>query len=170
MSVRPPIDHEHLTLASTERLQQTGAHVHIDEGVSVIITQAFGPRGDSLMEGADVTFDGHPAVTLKVRCAAGEGLVHLSPFHGDRRKETDLQIPVGMRCELFCPVSGAPLDRVGVSEDGHTEYWAIYLTPRLSEGEMVAISGTWGDYHSRIVDNFELISSWAATEADFADA
>ena len=26
---------------------------------------------------------------------------------------------------------------------------------------MVAVSDVWGDYHSRIVDNFELISFWA---------
>jgi hypothetical protein len=32
----------------------------------------------------------------------------------------------------------------------------------LSQGSMVMISNVWGHYHSRIVDNFELISAWAA--------
>ena len=36
----------------------------------------------------------------------------------------------------------------------------------IGEGEMVAISDIWGDYHSRIVDNFELISAWATDEGD----
>jgi hypothetical protein len=29
---------------------------------------------------------------------------------------------------------------------------------------MVMISDVWGHYHSRIIDDFELISAWAAQE------
>jgi hypothetical protein len=29
---------------------------------------------------------------------------------------------------------------------------------------MVMISDIWGHYHSRIIDDFELISSWAARQ------
>ena len=41
--------------------------------------------------------------------------------------------------------------------------YAIYLTPQLSRGSMVMVSDVWGHYHSRIIDDFELISAWAAT-------
>ena len=30
----------------------------------------------------------------------------------------------------------------------------------------MALSDVWGHYHSRIVDNFELLSAWAATHDD----
>jgi hypothetical protein len=35
---------------------------------------------------------------------------------------------------------------------------------------MVLISNVWGHYHSRIVDNFELISYWANEHEDLDDS
>jgi len=136
----------------------------VQNDVVVIVTQAYGPRGDNVVGISDVTFDGHPAVTLKIRAGGREGLVHLSPIHGDGRKEGMIDIEPGTRCELICPVSNQPLDVVGEVEDGSgARYYAIYLTPQLSRGSMVMVSDVWGHYHSRIIDDFELISAWAAT-------
>ena len=74
-------------------------------------------------------------------------------------------IPVGTLCELLCPVSGKSLPRVGDVGDGSDAvYHAIYLTPKLSKGSMVCVSDIWGHYHSRIVDDFELISAWSNEE------
>src|SRR5690606_6247092 len=123
---------------------------------------------DNLVGLRDVTFDGYPALTLLVEAGDRRGEVHLSPIHGDQRKLGFTDIEPGTRCRLLCPVSGQPLDRIdfdqleGASggEDGDTSYFALYLTPQLSAGSLVAVSDTWGHYHSRIVDNFELISIW----------
>ena len=143
----------------------TGPHVAVQNDVVVIVTQAFGPQGHNLVGLSDVTFDGHPAVTLKIRAGGREGVVHLSPIHGDGRKQGLTDIAPGTRCELICPVSNQPLDVVGEVEDGSgARYFAIYLTPQLSRGSMVMISDVWGHYHSRIIDDFELISAWAATQ------
>ncbi len=110
-----------------------------------------------------MTFAGNPAGTQKIRADGKEGLIHLSPIHGDSRKAGMVDIPMGTRCELLCPVSGQPLDVIGEVEDGSgARYYAIYLTPQLSHGSMVQVSDVWGHYHSRIVDDFELISAWAA--------
>jgi len=133
------------------------------DDVMVIVTQAFGPKGDNLVGISDVTFDGQPAVTLKLRAAGKEGLIHLSPIHGDGRKAGFVDVAPGTRCEIMCPVSGLPLDMLGEVEDmSGARYYALYLTAELSRGSMVMISDTWGHYHSRIIDNFELISAWAA--------
>lgn len=141
-------------------------HVAVHDDVVVVVTQAYGPRGDNLVGVSDVTFDGHPAVTLEVRAGDRKGLVHLSPIHGDSRKQGFTDIPDGTVCELYCPVSGQPLDIVGDVEDGTgARYYALYLTPQRSQGSMVMVSNVWGHYHSRIVDNFELISAWADTQA-----
>jgi hypothetical protein len=143
-------------------------HVAVEGDVVIVVTQAYGPRGDNLVGISDVQFDGHPAVTLGVQVGDQRGLVHLSPIHGDSRKEGFTDIPTGSVCQLFCPVSGQTLDRVpDVDDDAGTEYYAVYLTPQLSRGSMVMVSNIWGHYHSRIVDNFELISAWA-DEADAA--
>lgn len=158
-----PVDRRNLTVTGKHRIV-SDAHVAVENDVVVIVTQAYGPRGDNLVGISDVTFDGHPAVTLKVRASGREGLVHLSPIHGDSRKAGFTDIPAGTRCELLCPVSNQPLDIVGEVEDGSgARYYAIYLTPQLSRGSMVMISDVWGHYHSRIIDDFELISAWASS-------
>ncbi len=154
-----------------KRLRITGRHramrdSHVDvresgDGAIIVITQAFGPRGDSLIGLTDVEFDGCPALTLLVDAAGRQGLLHLSPIHGDSRKEGFTDIEPGTRCQLLCPVSKQPLDRVpDVSGDLETIYYAIYLTEQLSMGSIVAMSDIWGHPHSRIIDNFELISLW----------
>jgi hypothetical protein len=157
-----PVDHKNLTITGRHRAV-AGSSVTVEDDVLVIVTQAFGPRGDNLVGISQVEFDGYPAVTLGIRASGKEGLVHLSPLHGDGRKTKPFDIPAGTQCELFCPVSKQPLDIVGEVEDGSgARYYAIYLTPQLSRGSMVMISDVWGHYHSRIIDDFELISAWAA--------
>lgn len=162
--VRDNIDTKHLTVSDKVRENGDELHVKVEDDVIIVVTRAFGPNGDSLVGLSDVTFDGYPAVTLKLRCEGREGLVHLSPFHGDNRKAGMTDIPMGCACELFCPVSGKPLDVIGQNEDSGAVFHAIYLTPKLSRGDMVVISNVWGDYSSRIIDGFDLISDWAHRE------
>lgn len=165
-----PVDRKNLRVTGNHRAVAV-PNVDIHHGaedstgeVVVVVTQAYGPRGDNLVGISDATFDGHPAVTIGVRAGGKEGLVHLSPIHGDSRKEGFTDIAPGTVCELYCPVSGEPLPRVGDIDGAEgAGYYAIYLTPALSSGSMVMVSDVWGHYHSRIIDDFELISAWAAT-------
>ncbi len=80
-----PVDRRNLSITGRHKAV-TGRHLAVENDVTVILTQAFGPRGDSLVGISDVAFDGHPAVTVGIRANGLEGLVHLSPIHGDRRK------------------------------------------------------------------------------------
>src|SRR4051812_28689769 len=97
-----PVDRRNLTITGNHRAV-TGQHLVVaPNDVSVIVTQAFGPKGDNLVGISDVEFDGHPAVTIKLRANDREGLVHLSPIHGDARKVKPFDIKPGTRCELLC--------------------------------------------------------------------
>lgn len=162
------VDRKHLRVTGNHRAQDE-SHVLVNEekgAVTVVVTQAFGPKGDALVGLSDVTFDGYPAITLLVEAGGKSGLLHLSPIHGDNRKSGFTDIKPGTRCVLRCPVSRLALDRIPTDDDAlegdrDTDYYALYLTPDLSLGSIVAISDVWGHYHSRIVDNFELISLWA---------
>lgn len=157
-----PVDRHNLRITGRHRAV-TGPHVTVEDDVLVIVTQAYGPNGDNLVGISGIEFDGHPAVTIGIRAEGREDLVHLSPIHGDGRKSKPFDIAPGTKLELFCPVSKQPLDLVGEVEDGSgARYYAIYLTPQLSRGSMVMVSDVWGHYHSRIIDDFELISAWAA--------
>ena len=110
-----PIDREHLRITGQHKAI---AEPHVDvigeQDVVIVVTQAYGPTGANLVGISDVTFDGHAAVTVRIATGDGDGLVHLSPIHGDSRKEgPGFDIPAGTRCVLTCPVSGHPLDMVG---------------------------------------------------------
>src|ERR1044072_3168872 len=123
-----PVERRNLTITGRHRAV-TGPRVTCEYDVMVIVTQAFGPRGDNLVGISDVEFDGHPAVTVGIRALGQEGQVHLSPIHGDGRKTKPFDIPPGTHCELFCPVSKLVLDVVGDVEDGSgARYYATHLT------------------------------------------
>ena len=168
---RKHIDEENLTVEGDLETRRDSL-VPVAGGVTVVVTQAFGPDGESLVglcpePHATAVFDGHSPVTLKLRANGQEGLVHLSPIHGDRRKTGFVDIPVGTRCELLSPVTGKRLDKLGPVDDGSgADYYAIYLTPRLSAGACVMVTDVWGHYHSRIVDDNALISYWARNHPD----
>lgn len=135
----------------------------MDGAVQVIVEKAFGPRGDSLIGLTDITFDGLPAVTLRLQTPDGrDGLVHLSPIHGDPRKAGFTDIEPGTVCTLLCPVSGAPLERVEDIEDSFgAGYYRIFRTDKMDPGQSVLISDVWGHFHSKIIDDFDVIAAWA---------
>lgn len=161
-----------------DNLTVTGAHEGRESRVSIIpgatpekaiivIEEAYGPSGDNLVGISNEKFSGYPAVTVGVRVEGREELVHLSPIHGDRRKRGFTDVEPGTKIELFCPVCKKPLDKVGEVEDGSgASYYALYLTKKLDHGTMVMISDVWDHFHSRIVDDEEVISYWAQTHDD----
>jgi hypothetical protein len=152
-----------LAVSHTDRSSDESQHLpHPSDGVTLVVTQAFGPGGDNLVGWSDVRFNGHPAITVLVRTPEGrEGLVHLSPIHGDTRRVGFTDIAPGTRCALLCPVTRRPLEQLGAVDDGSgAVYHALYLTPRLSSGHAIAISDIWGHFNSRLVDDEAVISYW----------
>ena len=161
------VDVENLELTGKKPEGDGAAALNFADDVTIVVSQAFGPTGENLVGVSDVTFDGFPALSLLVRSGDREEMVHLSPIHGDRRKQGLDGLANGSKCELLCPVSKKPLDRIGkVVDDGEAEYFAIYLTTKLDRGSTIYVSDVWGHHHSRIVDNNELISYWATAEGD----
>ena len=61
-----PVDRQNLSITGRHKAV-TGSHLAVENDVVVIVTQAFGPRGDNLVGIADVQFDGHPSVTVGIR-------------------------------------------------------------------------------------------------------
>lgn len=161
------IDVENLQVTGTKPSGAGAEALRIDDDVTVIVSQAFGPGGDSLMGIEGAAFDGFPAVCLLVRAGGREEVVQLSPIHGDGRKRGLDGLADGTKCELLCPVTKKPLDKIGkVFDDSDAEYFAVYLTKKLDKGSTIYVSDVWGHHHSRIVDNNELISYWAASGSD----
>lgn len=162
---RESVDVENLQITGVKPSDGPDAPLTVRDEVIIVVNQAYGPRGDPLIGLGEVTFDGFPALTLRVRAGERDEMVHLSPIHGDRRKRGMDGLAAGTKCALLCPVSGEPLPTLGRIGPGDAEYCAIYLTPKLDEGSTIFISDTWGHHHSRVVDNNEMISLWVAAES-----
>ena len=146
---------------------QTRLQAINDEGFVVVVTRAFGPNGEDLVDYDGPLFSGEPGIKLHVEQGDVEDDVVLSPYFGDPSKKWDADFVEGERCELTCPESGEQLDRIPgmVSEDGG-HYYAIYLTEKLEEGELVAVSDIWGDTNSRILSEGELLKLYADANGD----
>lgn len=152
-STRPPTE---------SRLQEMG-----EEGYLVVVTRAFGPDGEDLMAYDGPKFSGAPGIKLLVRQGDIEDEVFLSPYYGDPDKKFDAPFEEGKPCELLCPESEEPLDKIpGMTSDDGGEYFAIYLTPRLKDGELVAVNNVWGNTNSRIMSEDEMLLLLAEGEEE----
>jgi hypothetical protein len=145
---------------STSRLQAIS-----EKGYIVVVTQAYGPNGEDLMDREGPRFSGEPGVKLRVTQGDKQEDVVLSPFFGDPAKINTVDFEVGKRCVLTCPETGEPLDEIrGMGSEETGRFYAIYLTPKLGEGELVAINDVWGVTNSRILSEGELLKLYAESE------
>lgn len=130
-----------------------------------LVTRAYGPDGEDLIFADGPMFSGEPGVRLKVKQGDLEAEVVLSPFFGDPSKVVEAEFEDGKPCEVFCPESGRPLDKIpGMSTEDGGEYYAIYLTERLDKGELVAVNNIWGNTNSRILSEDEVLLLLADAE------
>lgn len=124
----------------------------------VIVTQAYGPDGESLMDESEHRFSGERGIRVRVRQGELEADVILSPFFGDPSKKCEATFVTGQRCELYSPATGRALDRLPemqTDEGGH--YYAIYLSNKLQNGELVAINDIWNNPHSRLMSEGDML-------------
>jgi hypothetical protein len=133
-----------------------------DEGYVIVVTRAFGPNGEQLIDEEGPRFSGEPGVKIHVEQGDKEDDVWLSPFYGDPSKEYEVDFDEGERCKLTCPESGAQLDKIpGIQSEDGGHYYAVYLSPQLEEGELVAINDVWGNTDSRLLSEGELLDLYA---------
>ena len=136
-----------------------------EKGFVVVVTRAFGPDGEDLIAHDGPQFSGSPGVKLLVKQGDLEEEVVLSPFFGDPDKVYDAPFEDGKPCQLFCPDSKEPLDKIpGMSSEESGDYYAIYLTDRLADGEMVAVNNIWGNTSSRMLSEDEVLLLLADAE------
>ena len=132
----------------------------------IVVTQAYGPGGESLMDPGEHRFSGERGVRLRVRQGELDEIVVLSPFYGDPSKVHEKNFEEGKACELLCPESGAPLDPIpGLKAPEGGAYYAVYLTPQLADGELVAVNNIWGNAHSHLMSEGELLAALADAES-----
>jgi hypothetical protein len=139
-----------------------GTGIRLLERAYVVVTQVFCPNGHNLVGAGPTAFEGFPGIALWVGDGRTEGLVELSPIHGDGTKRgPDFQ--AGAKLHLECPVCRAELPRLAhcsCHEDG--ELRKLFLTDKLDDAYVVGLCDVWGCTRSRVIDGNEILSEWFA--------
>ncbi len=134
------------------------------DDVLVVLTQAFCLTGHNLIRPGE-QFDGFDGLHLLVSDGATEGLVIVSPIHGDRRKK-GVDFRAGAKLQISCPECRTPLPKLCRCSCGHGGWLrTIYLTPDLADAHQAAVCDVWGCPRSRVIDSNEILSEFIEAEA-----
>jgi hypothetical protein len=131
------------------------------DAVVIQVTQLFCPKGHNLVRDREHLFDGQMGLCLWVSDGEKAGEVILSPFHGDHRRLGLTDFAKGTRLTIACPICKAPLPRLsacGCKDKG--DLVKLYLTPELSEENLVALCNVWGCHRSKVFDQAQLLSAY----------
>ncbi len=148
-----------LVVADPDR-KPSGKTAVVQEGEVIRLDSAFCPRGDNLMIEGAPTFDDHPGICLEVTDGARDGLVTLSPIHGDHRK-VGIEFEPGTVLTLRCPVCHVELDPIAACschEKGM--FVALYTTPKRSVSNFVGVCRIWGCLRSFTKEAGKIVSEY----------
>jgi hypothetical protein len=133
------------------------------DDVLVVLTQAFCPHGHNLIRPGE-QFQGFEGLHLWVSDGAQEGLVVVSPIHGDGSKK-GLSFHPGAKLEISCPDCRTPLPHLCRCSSGDGGVLrTVYLTPDLSDAHQAAVCDIWGCPRSRVIDSNEILSEFIDAE------
>jgi hypothetical protein len=136
----------------------------VKEEETIRLEAAFCPRGDNLMIEGAPTFDGFPGICLEVTDGKTEGLVTLSPIHGDHRK-VGMDYPPGTALTLRCPVCHVELDPIAPCTCGPDGMFvALYTVAKRSARNFAGVCRVWGCLRSFTKDAGRIMSEFRQDE------
>ena len=154
-----------------ERVQQADAvEMRSDDGdPQVVVTRAFCPEGHELIVADGDRFDGFHGIAIEVRRDEREGVLYLSPIHGDSSKTGFVDFELGEDVSIHCPECKTELPVIGrCSCEGRGRLYALFLSQARKEHDVVGLCSIWGCPRSRVMDNWEIISEIVLQESDEA--
>ncbi len=129
------------------------------DGDKMWLAELYCHRGHSLIS-ADVEFDGHAAVHIRVRAAdgaVGPADFYLSPLINDPRKQGP-DLPEGALLTLHCPECDEELRKLVPCTCGEGAYRrAVYLTPDPDAMGAVGVCDRYGCPQSFVTEDGELL-------------
>ena len=157
---RKDVDRQRLRVSGKGAGRSAG--VRLLDQTYVVVTQAFCPGGHNLVGAGTTAFDGQPGIAIWVGGDGGQGLVELSPIHGDKSK-TGREFAAGTKLRLECPVCHVELPYLAdcACREGAT-LRKLFLNERRDEAYVVGLCDIWCCTRSRVVDGTELLSEWLA--------
>jgi hypothetical protein len=146
-----------------------GGGVRMLEPMIVVVTRLFCPKGHNVVGTGPTRFDGFDGIGLWVSDGKKEGLVELSPIHGDASKAGP-EFRKGTRLSVKCPVCRLELPvlaRCSCASKG--ELRKLFTSEKLDDAHAVALCDVWGCTRSRVIDGNEILSEWLAGRIDPTD-
>jgi len=157
---RKDVDREGLHVARDGVAESAG--VQLLEHTFIVVTQAFCPASHNLVGAGPTAFDGYPGIAIWVDDGKSQGLVELSPIHGDKSK-VGPEFPAGTKLRLECPVCRAELPFLAeCSCQPGAALHLLYLSAQRDEANVVGLCDIWGCTRSRVIDRSEILSEWLA--------
>jgi hypothetical protein len=157
---RKDVDHEGLRVHRSAVTSDESVTVEKERDVFVIVTKLFCPNGHNLVNTEGDRFDGFGGIELLVSDGKTEGVVELSPFHGDSSKHGP-DFEEGVRLSVRCPKCHVELPTLArCTCGGHGMLRKLYLTPKLDDSSVVAVCDVWGCPRSRVIDENEILSEY----------
>lgn len=164
---RKDVDRKRLSIRKKRPSEGTG--VRLEDQMYVVVTQLFCPNGHNLVGAGSHQFDGFAGIAIRVTDGKREGVVELSPIHGDASK-IGLEFPKDTRLQLMCPTCGVVLPRFArCTCPAGGELRKLFLTTRLDDEHLVAVCDVWGCTRSRVIDGAEILSEWMAGRIEAGD-
>ena len=157
---RKDVDRERVRIRKKTASDSTG--VRLLEQAFVVVTQAHCPAGHNLVGAGPTAFEGYPGIAIWVSDGKTQGLVELSPVHGDKTK-VGPDFPPGTKLRLECPICRVELPvlaRCSCQADGALH--KLYLSEKPDEAYLVGLCDVWGCTRSRVIDGSEILSEWIA--------
>lgn len=147
-------------MSEERQRQQTHSRLQAitQKGYVIVVTRAYGPNGEDLIDYDGPRFSGEPGVKVHVKQGDIEEDVILSPFYGDHSKVSTAQFVDGEPCELTVSGTDTPLTELPIKTADGSKFYAIYLTDKLERGELVAVNNVWGKTESRMIDELDVIA------------
>ena len=144
------------------------------DDVFIVVTQAFCPNGHNLIVDFDKEpydfesdFDGFPGLKIRLESDTESGDVVLSPFHGDSSKKGKTDWRAGTKVNILCPHCRTPLPRLASCRcPDNGDLVKVYLSPALTDSNVLAFCNVWGCRRSHTIDNWEIISEYLDGQID----
>ena len=156
------VDQERVKISAPPPLESTIKQI---DDVFIIITEAYCPNGHNLISDDNEEFDGYPGIKVFLKSDTNEGIVYLSPIHGDGTKKGNQDWKDGQKIQFFCPICNVPLPTFAKChcsfESGqHGDLVKLFTSSDLSDSHILALCNVWGCRRSRTIDNWNIISEF----------
>lgn len=120
-----------------------------------LVSECYCHQGHSLLSEL-ATFDGLPGLTIRLRSAAGQGLLSLSPIIGDKQRSFfDLERVEGEIVELCCPTCQEPFPVYNTCPCG-ADLVTLFTTPKADYANVIGICRRIGCLHAEIISGRDM--------------